>query len=462
MDQTTELPTISLSKNGKNVIILMLDRALGTQVPYIFNEKPELKEKFDGFTYYPNTISYGSCTINGAPSLFGGYEYTPEKINERSSESLAAKHNEALKVMPVLFGNNGFNVTICNPPFAGYKIISDLSIYNDHPDFHVYTTAESFSVLDWGNDDDTSVNVLERVNYIRNRNFFFFSLMKVSPLILQETIYDGGIYNEPIIASENSSDNSAYSYALVQTTYGNSKSSGYNLRFIKEYVVLDNLSKFTTVKNDNENTFFIMDSDITHNPCILQEPDYVPSVRVDNTKYDVDMVSRYTLDGVTMKMNDLLQVRHYHVNMAAYLKLGEWFDYLRKNGVYDNTRIILVSDHGLEVEQFDVTCNNQNLECFMPLLMVKDFNAKGFSVSKEYMTNADTPSLATAGLIPNAANPFTNKAFTSEAKEGAQNVFYTASWNPEDLQGNTFPIGAWYSLNGNPHVSNNWKYIGKH
>ena len=45
-----------------------------------------------------------------------------------------------------------------------------------------------------------------------------------------------------------------------------------------------------------------------------------------------------------MNMTTNEQVTHYQVNMAAFLKLGEWFDYLRENGVYDNTRIIIVSD----------------------------------------------------------------------------------------------------------------------
>ncbi len=42
----------SLSKNGKNVVVLMLDRGINEYIPYIMNEKPELKEQFDGFTYY--------------------------------------------------------------------------------------------------------------------------------------------------------------------------------------------------------------------------------------------------------------------------------------------------------------------------------------------------------------------------------------------------------------------------
>ena len=96
-----------MSTTGQNVIVIMLDRAMGTQAPYIFNEKPELLEQFDGFTYYPNTVSYGVATNFGSPALYGGYEYTPEKMNERDTELLVDKHDEALKVMPVIFNNNG-------------------------------------------------------------------------------------------------------------------------------------------------------------------------------------------------------------------------------------------------------------------------------------------------------------------------------------------------------------------
>ena len=462
MDDTTELPSISLSKTGKNVIVLMLDRAMGTQVPYILNEKPELIKQFDGFTYYPNTISYGSGTIIGSPALFGGYEYTPEKINERSTETLASKHNEALKVLPVLFENNGYDVSVCDVPFAGYKTVSDMSIYNDHPNIKCYLTNGILTRLDWDSKLGSSQNIMERVKNIRYRNFFFFSLMKVSPLILQETIYDGGVYNEPVRLSGDSGTDSAYDYSIVQAVYSPSECNGYNVPFLKAYTVLNNLSNFTRINDDNANTFLMMNNDTSHYPCLLQEPDYTPSVKVDNRAYDTDMVSRYTLNGKTMNMNTVYQVSHYHSNMVTFLKLGEWFDYLRANGVYDNTRIILVADHGRDLDQFDIKCNDFSMEYFMPLLMVKDFNSKGFTTSEDFMTNADTPSLATSGIIKNAANPFTGKIFSSSAKNGPQTVFHTENWNPEDNGGNVFSAGPWYILNGNPHDPGSWKYAGEH
>ena len=453
---SVEMPSIPLNKNGKNVVVLMLDRALGTEVPYIFNEKPELKEKFDGFTYYPNTISYGPCTIVGAPALFGGYEYTPVKMAERNTETMVDKHNESLRVMPVLFRNNGYSVTVCDPPYAGYKSYPDTTIYSDYPGISCYTTTGALNYLDWDNNSETTANPIGRIIEMRNRNFFMIALMKVSPVILQETIYDGGVYNEAVSMSGNAS-----AFSINQSNLTVSKSTGYSIYFLNDFAVLKNLANLTDLSS-NENTFTMMTLHSTHSPCLLQAPDYVPSANVDNTSFNENMFPKYTINGRTMGMNTVDQVTHYHVNIATYIQLGEWFDYLRKEGVYDNTRIILVSDHGKDLNQFGIESNGQNLECFMPLLMVKDFDSKGFTVKEDFMTNADTPVLTTAGIINNAVNPFTGKPLTSEAKNGTQTVLYTEEWNPNEKYNFNFPPGPHFSFSGkDPFSADIWKYLGE-
>ena len=451
-DDATDEQIIPLSKNGKNVVVLMLDRGLGTQVPYIFNEKPELKEKFDGFTYYPNTISYGISTNFGSPALFGGYDYTPDKINERADESLESKHNESLRVMPVLFGDNGYEVTVIDPTYAGYFWIPDLSIYDDHPEFNCYVTNGKFNLFDVDTSGEYARSQTQRVQDIRNRNFFCFSIMKIAPVFIQETLYDEGVYNESSAMEKGS---------FVQSIDGLSKSTGYDMDFINAYSVLTALPDITEIKDGEENTFLLMTNDSSHSECLLQEPDYVPEVNVDNTAYDVDMVSRYTLDGTTMQMTTEKQVTHYHVNIASYIALGEWFDYLRENGVYDNTRIIIVSDHGKDLGQFGITCNGEDMESFMPVLMVKDFGATGFTVSEEFMTNGDTPSLAISGLIDNPVNPFTHNPITSDPKNGEQTVFYSPIYDTKINNGNTFLPGSWYIFKGGDvHDPDNWEYKG--
>ena len=53
---------------------------------------------------------------------------------------------------------------------------------------------------------------------------------------------------------------------------------------------------------------------------------------------------------------------------------------------------------------------------YMPLLMVKDFGATGFTTDYTFMTNADTPTLAMKDLIENPVNPATGNPVTDDEK----------------------------------------------
>ena len=454
--EASEMPVIPLSRNGKNVIVLMLDRSEGLQIPYIFNEKPELKDQFDGFTYYPNTNSYGQSTIVGSPALYGGYEYTPQKLNERPDEALKDKHNEALKVMPVLFSRNGYNVTVIDPSYANYQEIPDLSIYDGYPNINRYLAQGKYSIFS----DNENFAGSERLKSTLNRNLFCFSLMKSAPVILQETLYNGGLYNGSDLSSD-SQAGAVTASSLIQYVSGISRSKGYLKSFIECYAVLLNLDEMTSISDGSENNFLMMANDTTHSACLLQQPDYVPQYNVDNTAYDVDMESRYTVNGVTMNMSEQYPVIHYHANMATFIQLGKWFDYLREQGVWDNTRIILVSDHARGLGQFNITCEGQDMEFYFPLLMVKDFNSTGFNVSQESMTNADTPVIATNGLIKDPTNPFTGNPINSDPKFGIRYIYYTDFISAADNSGNTFEHGKWYRLDGDPHDPASWKYVGE-
>ena len=47
-----------INYNGKNVIVLMQDRCFLPFIPFVLEEKPELVQKFDGFTFYKNSMSF--------------------------------------------------------------------------------------------------------------------------------------------------------------------------------------------------------------------------------------------------------------------------------------------------------------------------------------------------------------------------------------------------------------------
>jgi hypothetical protein len=241
--------------------------------------------------------------------------------------------------------------------------------------------------------------------------------------------------------------------------------NGYNKEFMDYYDVLKNLNSITEISNNSTNTFLFMYNGAPHEPTRLQTPDYEPKYEVDNTKYDAEHADRYTINGNSINMDDLDQLKHYDVNMATFIQVGKWLDYLKENDVYDNTRIIIVADHGTPIKCIDSlilddgTDVYKNVECYYPLLLVKDFNATGFTTSDEFMTNADVPYLATKDLIENPVNPFTGKEISIDEKTAHEQFVIVSNDRDVDLNsGCTFFPAKWASVSENLLDRNNWKF----
>lgn len=450
-------PELSLSKEGKNVVVIMMDRMAGFYIPYIIEEKPELKEMFDGFTYFSNVTSHATTTNEGAPSLYGGYDYTVSAINARSDESLASKNDEALKVMPELFGGAGYDVTICDPTYAGYKMIPDLSIFDDHPEYSTYNLNGRYSLEEYGYVSKNDSNSVTRF-----RNFFCYSLFRIAPSVAQKTLYGNGTYNSSVTSG------SLASYS----TEGKSKSHGFRSTFMKHYATLCHLSDITKVSGKDKGSFVMMTNDTTHEPVLLQEPQYEPALDVDNTSYDEEHPTRTDADGNVLEFENNTERTHYHVNAAAMLRLGEWFNYLKEQGVYNNTRIIIVSDHGTPyrwkgdnsiyyTDEDSGESKNLDIRRFQCTLMYKDFDAEGFTVNDEFTTNADVPALALADIVKDPVNPFTGNAIVrGDSSLLPLELARTSDHNINTNNGNTFTRGNWFELSGNVHDKDSWRYIG--
>ena len=432
-------PVFRLSKTGKNVIVLMMDRAIGSYVPYIMKQRPELLEKFDGFTWYKNSVSFGQITNYGSPGLFGGYEYTPVEMNRRSEELLVDKQNELLKMLPVLYMNEGYEVTVCDPPYAGYKLIPDLSIYDEYPEINAQYLNGKYTMSEFP-------EFLAEYETYQKRNFVWYSVMKALPVVLQSAVYNNGDYYS-------SSD-----YTVVDPA------------FLNAFSVLLHMNDFTEITEEDTNTLLCFTNKSTHDDALLQMPDFDVSLHVDNSEY-FDQ-SFYEIDGVVCNMlnkgsYNRKRFKHFCVNVRSYMELGKWFDYLRENGVYDNTRIIIASDHGYKLGQFknmiffDGKLDTEMFDC---LLMVKDFNATGFTVSEEFMTNADVPSLAVEDTIENPVNPFTGKEINSDEKTAHPQYLTTShNWSTKKNNGTQFQSKKeiWYSVEGDKFDEDNWQRYGK-
>ena len=426
-----EAPQIRLSTTGENVMVIMLDRAVSGYLPYIFYEFPELEEQFDGFVYYPNCMSMGQNTLKASSALCGGYEYTPFNMDARADETLAEKHDEALKVLPKLFSEQGYVITLMDLPFPGWSWNDDYSAFYEIDNCYTYHAKDYFT-----EDTESNINAENR----RNRNLFMYSLFKCAPLCLQEVIYDDGNYLS--VTKDN--------FNIIDV--------------LENYRVLENLDEMTRINNDYQGGLFIIDNETTHDVENLSDFDpYTPQ------KFEE---AYYISNGVEeLCISKDYQDSTYGCTVAAIRALGDYMDYLKEIGVYDNTRIIIVSDHGTQVSLFDnLIFSDIDAEWYNSLLMVKDFDSTGLSTDYTYMTNADVPVIALEGIIEDPVNPYTGNPIDSDQKSEDIYVGYCpiedeTFWNPDFNQGNTFKYSddtIWFRvISGDIYNADNWVQTDK-
>jgi hypothetical protein len=369
----------------------------------VMDEQSGLSDSYKGFVFYPNTVSPGAYTITGTPPLMAGYEYTPDRMNLRTNERLMDKHNEALLVLPKNFLEAGYAITVTDPPLPNYQWEGDLSPFREYPQMKVAQLEGDYNQVFFKRYPE-QLNTLEDASIYINKYLPRFSLFKIVTPLFKPIIYDEGKY---------------LSTVTFKDRYW---------RFLKAYSLLylfNDLTEFV----ESGNTFTIMHNNTTHEPVFLETPMYVPKKDLTNTKSPLTGVSDATDFDITM----------YHVNAAALLKVGEWLDYLKEMGVYDNSRIIILSDHGRDVYTpafASFSKNQREYAHYNALLLVKDFDAtEDLRTDMTFMTTSDTPLLAIENLEVSEINPFTGKSLSEMVDKTSVGMFYT-DWNP--VKGNTF------------------------
>lgn len=407
----SELPTVfSLSRTKKNVFVLFLDRAIGIFAPYIFQEFPELKEIYSGFVFYPNTVSFADSTNKGAPALYGGYEYTPEQMNLRKDELLLQKNNEALLLLPRLFSEAGWQVTDFDPADSNYSRVEDFTPFEGLANTKVLASvpgaAEKYKAehAEAAGDDDVSQYVKKAVSK--------FAFMQMLVPVARKVFYNDGEY---------------FSKSYI----------GLSEELIKQFSELYYLPQMTDFSAER-NTYTIMHNLLTHEPAFLNPPYYMPKNNVSKVPENLRCAYPYS------PANIYFDLQHYEVNAAALLQVAKWIQYLKSNSCYDNTRIIIVSDHGFRDTILHLAPGfslNTDYASYQPLLMFKDFDSTGeVKTDNSFMTNADTVELSLQNLGLDEINPFTHKKLTGN-KTNSVNL-YNANvkaddWSPYAQKDNT-------------------------
>lgn len=416
-------PIYHFSKNEKNVLVIFEDTAQSFLFPYILNQFPELKEQFSGFTYYPNCLSFGDHTVMGFPGLNGGYEYSVDRINARENDLLYEKHNEALLVLPKLFLDAGFDVTYTDPALPNYVWKGDLSLFEKYPDIKVSEVRGKFLnkyISERNLDSQTEADILCKKQI---SNFIILEIMFPG---LRKMFYDVGDQSESLAIHN-------YLYEISNLYY---------------------LPECTDTNNDKPSLIYI-ENDTSHYSCYLENDFITPSSR--------------KIDGLTgdYKTNNDIQYKDYLGTATALLNLGKYCEYLKKIGVYDNTRIIFVADHGFPMD-FNVSIFNDFSDASIPcganpLLMFKDFNASGkLKTDEQFMTNADTLFLAKQDLPISDINPFTGNKLVQKKDKVFTIVGHGTESNQDQMRDKTkFTINKAYEVHDDMRKPENWIPVGK-
>ena len=360
-DSTPDGPFFSFSKTENNVAIFFLDMFTGGHIEDIFAQYPELQARFQGFAWFPDTVAVSMITSGSAPSLYGGEKYLPPALDARPDDLLIDKFSEALAVFAQEFIAKGFHVTYQH---NGYDL--NPSYFTD------FLKTNSLRFVDIPRQKALSLYgpiLQEKSSEVPF--FFLLGAFKSSPYILKRYVYDNA----------NWLDTAPIDGQLAETAYNVSK--------------LANLPKFSAVdsKAPTLNYFYSL---LPHIPWHLA-PDSLALVKdpYPRTKGNLTKV-----DGIIPE--------HYYTEVHTLHFLADFFDWLKAHDIYDNTKIILVSDHceadsrmlnrALGVaEKGDSNWNDNLAFSGRPhaLLMVKDFNAgTGFRISPSLMATSDIPALA--------------------------------------------------------------------
>lgn len=419
-------PLFTVSRKGKNVFCIMLDRATGVFLEECFREDPRLYEQYDGFTFYPNTVSFSTSTLAGFPGLYGGYEYVPAVMNLRDNLPITEKLEEAASLLPRIFARNGFSAVMTDIPAMGLNNVDGDFFFMDRYQEGIKSYLTDGAYKDkWKEEHGFGSASIQLA--IDLKRFLPYSVMRAAPVFFRQKLYEAGNY---LISSYH------VDYEAVTLKLSGLEDA------IGSYSTLDYLPALTEISDDGNN-FTFMSNMLTHCPCVLQLPDYIPALSVSQ-----ESPSRYAAN------------MHYYVNMAALKLLGKWLDSLKAAGAYDNTRIIISADHGCEGSQFDGGYSRLPKGEIACLLLVKDFGSHGrLKVDGTFMTNADVPSIAVSGLIDEPLNPVTGNDITKISLKNSVYGEYT-DWDKALTSKKQMRLsvteGTWYSVHDDILDSGCW------
>ncbi len=331
--QTAQLPDNNspvngYTKTGKNIILFLSDMFTAGYLDTIFEECPELKEKFTGFTWYRNSVSPSWQTVCAMPSIFAGEEFLPIVLSDMPGTGYEKIENSA-RIMFDRFRKEGYSVAVVNGHAA--QIAPKLLSTVDHTDGLAYGKVWQDKYY-----REKNSNTLIKQGHL----FIMLSLFQNAPYFLKPVIYN---------------ESNWFIFSRKAIFWAVEKHVFPNYGYMKLLPEISN----TDMK---QNTFKYIHNALTHGPFGIKADG---SLIKPGEFTDEEKKSFYSGYGA-------------YYSQREFLKLfDKYCDWLKKEGIYDNTYIILISDHGNNYPDYNPLTDDKIANGFNSLFMIKEFGAKG-------------------------------------------------------------------------------------
>ena len=356
---------LGFSKDKTNIVVVMLDAFSGSHIDILFNEYPELKDQYRGFVWYRNMLASGDSTVSSLPSIICGEKCAPWSLNENETDkSLAEKINRYYAETLNKFGPQ-FDIAIHERNWLEPNRLSDLV----HDDI--------LAIRFMG---DSYLNRYLQTNDItmgRGSSDSFLlavSLFNSVPWSMKNLVYKDGRWIENLMP----------------------KSDTLVVRALREYAFIDGLADLSNT-NASKATYKFFDNEITHHPWLMDAKTCTVSAKPKIYKTRQDNADEL----------------HLANEMCALKALSRWINWMKSEGIFDNTMIILVSDHdGMDSDMIGKVFGSPYKGMVgkpNPLLLVKHLGRSG---NKDVEINDMPLSLTDVSkLINNDLNiqPFTGR-----------------------------------------------------
>ena len=420
---TTRLPDYNdelfgFTRTGTNTIVIMLDMFTGSHVERILKLSPDLRQGLDGFVWYPDTLAPGATTLLSVGAILGGEGYTPPAVNARKAAPLREELQKAFATLPDIFVPAGHAVVLVD--------VDELV-----PSLFEAVCPAARDTLIIGKKVTTAYTGYWREKHKlpsplpESRAPFLGSvgLFRAAPWTLRNHIYGGGAW-------------------LNTQTLVHNPSEG-------PYAMLDVLPEVANADR-TRNTLKYLASQVAHYPWRLDEATCMPVDRAAPDTVGRDRVIR----------------EHVINERCGLLALARWFDWMKREKVYDNTLIILVSDHdGNDSARFGKEFDDlrQKNVPWKPdaLLLVKQRNSRGeLRIDERPMSSADVVPLICAADGPcpgfEQRDPLrdregprvrTHSAGLASIRRHGDDSFRTTDFS---VTGSMFERGNWKRLEAEP------------